>query len=174
MEFPLISIIVPVYNVEDYLPTCLDSLLRQGIEKEQYEVILVNDGSKDSSGTICKDYVAQHTNFFLLNQENLGVAAARNHGLDFAHGEYVVFVDSDDYLADDGLRRLVNVLESHQGIDLVRFYSSYNIHVFNGKDEIDYEGKADKLLLSGGYPAFVWTFVYRKSFWTSIILDLPN
>lgn len=164
MESPLISIIVPVYNVEDYLPTCLDSLLRQGIEKEQYEVILVNDGSKDSSGTICKDYVAQHTNFFLLDQDNQGVAAARNRGLDFAHGKYVVFVDSDDFLAENGLDRLVDVLTSHSGIDLVRYYSSYSNHVFNGTDEIDYEGGAGSLLASGGYPAFVWTFAYRKGF----------
>mgnify|MGYP002598242889 FL=1 len=164
MMSPLISIIVPVYNVEAYLPACLDSLLRQGIDDEQYEVVLVNDGSTDDSESICKDYVAQHANFFLLNQENQGVAAARNHGLDFAHGEYVIFVDSDDFLADNGLKRLVNVLKSHPGIDLVRFYSSYNNHIFDGKDEIDYEGKADKLLLSGGYPAFVWTFAYRKEF----------
>lgn len=164
MMSPLISIIVPVYNVEDYLPTCLDSLLRQGIENERYEVILINDGSKDGSGTICKDYVARHANFFLLNQENQGVAAARNHGLGFAHGEYVIFVDSDDFLADNGLKRLVDVLKSHPGIDLVRFYSSYSDHIFDGKDEIDYEGGAGSLLASGGYPAFVWTFAYRKEF----------
>ena len=164
MESPLISIIVPVYNVEDYLPTCLDSLLRQGIEKEQYEVILVNDGSTDDSESICKGQVARHANFFLLNQENQGVAAARNHGLDAAHGEYVAFVDSDDFLADNGLKRLVDVLKSHPGVDLVRFYSSYSDHIFEGEDIIDYEGRADKLLASGGYPAFVWTYIYRKEF----------
>lgn len=154
MMSPLISIIVPVYNVEDYLPTCLDSLLRQGIENERYEVILINDGSKDGSGTICKDYVARHANFFLLNQENQGVAAARNHGLGFAHGEYVIFVDSDDFLADNGLKRLVDVLKSHPGIDLVRFYSSYSDHIFDGKDEIDYEGGGRKSFSFGWIPCF--------------------
>lgn len=164
MMSPLITIIVPVYNVEDYLPTCLDSLLRQGIGEERYEVVLVNDGSTDDSESICKGYVAQHSNFFLLNQDNQGVAAARNHGLDFAHGKYVIFVDSDDFLAEYGLNRLVDVLMSHSGIDLVRYYSSYSNHVSDGTDEIDYEGEAGSLLASGGYPAFVWTFAYRKEF----------
>lgn len=161
---PLISVIVPVYNVEDYLPRCLDSLLKQGIEEDQYEVVLVNDGSKDGSEAICKEFVNQHANFFLLNQENQGVASARNHGLDFAHGEYIAFVDSDDFLADNGLKRLVDVLREHPRIDLVRFYSSYSDHIFEGKDEIDYEGGAENLLASGGYPAFVWTYIYRKEF----------
>lgn len=161
---PLVSIIVPVYNVEDYLPRCLDSLLKQGIEDDQYEVVLVNDGSNDGSEDICKEYVVRKANFFLLNQENQGVASARNHGLDFAHGEYIAFVDSDDFLADNGLKRLVDVLREHPRKDLVRFYSSYSDHIFKGQNEIDYEGGADNLLASGGFPAFVWTYIYRKKF----------
>ena len=159
---PLISVIVPVYNVEDYLPRCLDSLLKQGIEEDQYEVVLVNDGSKDGSEAICKEFVNQHANFFLLNQENQGVASARNHGLDFAHGEYIAFVDSDDFLADNGLKRLVDVLREHPRIDLVRFYSSYSDHIFEGKDEIDYEGGGGESISIGWLPSICLDLYLQK------------
>lgn len=93
-----VSIVVPVYNVEKYLSRCLDSILLQTMPNEDYEVILVDDGSTDSSGRICDEYSLKCSNFKVIHQKNSGVAAARNAGLDAAAGEYVTFVDSDDYI----------------------------------------------------------------------------
>ena len=92
---PVYSIIVPVYKTEKYLAECLDSILAQNT-KSEYEVILVDDGSPDSSGSICDDYAAGHENIRVIHQENQGVSTARNVGIEAAAGEYLLFLDSDD------------------------------------------------------------------------------
>ncbi|MDR3314701.1 MAG: glycosyltransferase, partial [Oscillospiraceae bacterium] len=91
----LISVIVPVYNVEPYLPKCLDSIVSQTYAN--LEIILVDDGSTDASGSICDAYAAKDERVRVIHQANGGVAAARNAGLDAAVGEYIQFVDSDDW-----------------------------------------------------------------------------
>lgn len=93
---PLISIIVPFYNADKYLDRCIHSILAQTYE--QCELILINDGSSDNSLNICQAFVASNENIRLLSQANSGVSAARNSGLRVAKGEYVMFVDSDDYM----------------------------------------------------------------------------
>ena len=93
------SVIIPVYNAEKTLRRCLDSLLSQPYP--DCELILVNDGSSDESGIICKEYAAKHRQVCVVDKENGGVSSARNAGLDRASGKYVVFVDSDDYVADN-------------------------------------------------------------------------
>lgn len=100
------SVIVPVYNSEKYLKRCIDSILHQTIS--DLELILVNDGSKDSSGKICDDYKKKDSRIVVVHQENGGVSKARNAGLDIAKGEYIVFVDSDDYVNDTYLEHLDN------------------------------------------------------------------
>lgn len=97
MEGPLISIIVPVYNVEKYLPTCVDSILAQSYER--FELILVDDGSPDKSPQICDAYAATDERVRVIHQENGGLSAARNAGLDAARGELIGFVDSDDSIS---------------------------------------------------------------------------
>ena len=100
-----VSVVVPIYNVEDYLRTCLDSLLDQKLEG--LEVILVNDGSKDGSGEIAKEYAEKHPALFrYVEEENSGLSAARNYGVTFAKGEYIAFVDSDDFVAPDIYRKM--------------------------------------------------------------------
>lgn len=96
---PLISIIVPVYNVEKYLPKCLDSIMNQTYKN--LEIILVDDGSTDNSGIICDKYSEGDRRIKVIHKENGGLSDARNKGLDIAKGEYVGFVDSDDYIAED-------------------------------------------------------------------------
>lgn len=96
MQKPLISVIVPVYNAEKYLHRCMDSILNQTYKN--LEIILIDDGSKDSSGTICDAYAAKDSRIKVIHQENSGVSAARNAGLDAAFGDYITFVDSDDYI----------------------------------------------------------------------------
>lgn len=94
---PLVTIIVPVYNVEKYLVRCLDSIVNQTYRN--LEIIIVNDGSTDGSGEICRQYAEHDMRIRLFAQENQGLSAARNVGLDHMTGEYIVFVDSDDYIS---------------------------------------------------------------------------
>lgn len=93
---PKVSVIVPVYNIEKYLMECLESIAAQTLDNIQ--VLLIDDGSKDSSGQICKDFILSHPNFEYYHKENGGTASARNVGLLHARGEYIGFVDSDDWI----------------------------------------------------------------------------
>lgn len=99
----LVSVIVPVYNVEKYLPACLDSLLAQSLT--DFELLLVDDGSRDASGAICDEYAVRDSRIRVFHIPNGGVSAARNLGLDHARGEFVVFVDADDRVMPDHLER---------------------------------------------------------------------
>lgn len=104
-----LSIIVPVYNAEKWLRRCLDSLLKQDLPREDYEIIIVDDGSKDGSPQICDDYSAAHPGTVrVIHQQNRGVSMARNAGLDAAVGEYVMFVDSDDYVKEDSFAEILD------------------------------------------------------------------
>lgn len=93
---PLISIIVPVFNKENYLRECLDSILNQ--DYQNFELIVINDGSTDSSKIICEEYAAKTDKIILVHKENGGVSSARNIGLQKAKGEWITFVDGDDYI----------------------------------------------------------------------------
>lgn len=101
-----ISIIVPIYNSEQYLVQCLESLLHQDILYSEYEIILVNDGSRDNSGKIAKCFSDNYNNILYFEQDNQGQAVARNFGMDVAQGEYIMFVDSDDFLYENVLNNI--------------------------------------------------------------------
>ena len=98
---PAVSIVVPVYNVEAYLEKCLDSLVNQNFDN--YEVIIVNDGSTDKSKEIAQRYENKYSNVVLIDQKNKGLGGARNTGIEAVKGEYILFVDSDDYIHPDTL-----------------------------------------------------------------------
>lgn len=98
---PKISVIVPVYNAEKTISKCIQSLLEQTFQ--EFELILVNDGSKDNSLQLLKEFEEHHSNFKVIDQVNGGASIARNTGLDAASGDYIVFVDIDDYLDSDYL-----------------------------------------------------------------------
>lgn len=104
----LISVIVPVYNVEKYLRECLNSLLTQTYR--ELEIIMVDDGSSDASGKICDEYAQEYENFFVVHKENAGLGLARNTGLEYITGKYVTFLDSDDYLERDAIEILYRSL----------------------------------------------------------------
>ena len=108
MSAPLISVIVPVYNVEASLPKCLDSILTQTYSN--FELILIDDGSTDGSGRICDTYAAKESRIKTIHQPNKGVASARNKGLDTAAGEYISFVDADDRVHPDYLKELYQLI----------------------------------------------------------------
>lgn len=106
---PLISVIIPVYNVEKYLMDCLDSIIAQ--DYTPLEVILVNDGSTDSSGEICRTYRARHSNIKYIEQANGGVSKARNRGIEEASGAYLAFIDSDDSVGREYFQKLYCCIE---------------------------------------------------------------
>lgn len=112
---PIISVIVPIYNVEKYLEKCVDSLLDQDIF---LEVILINDGSTDSSGDIVDSYQKIDKRVKIIHQKNQGLSAARNIGLKYAKGEYVIFVDSDDWIERNSLKTMYNLIKE-TGSDMI-------------------------------------------------------
>jgi len=112
-----ISIIVPIYNAENYLKLCVDSILAQSFT--DFELILVDDGSQDKSLTICKHYSETDSRVIVVNQDNGGVSSARNHGLEVAKGDYICFVDADDHVSPSYLEHLVRPALQNDRIDLV-------------------------------------------------------
>lgn len=109
----MISVIVPVYNVKNYLNRCIDSIKNQTYK--DYEILLINDGSTDGSELICDVYAKENNNIRVIHQKNQGLSAARNTGLDHMQGEYVTFIDSDDFVAEDYLQHLYACIEEHRG-----------------------------------------------------------
>lgn len=168
-EYPLkLSIIVPVYNVEKYLERCVNSLLHQDIDKSEYEIILVNDGSTDSSYEIAKKLANEHGNIVLLTQENKGQGAARNRGIEKSGGEYILFVDSDDYLEPNVLNKIMQIANARTpDVQIMQTKSMKKDGTFYQykppyNHDIAYTGEE---ILSKGYrPASVWGKLYRREF----------
>lgn len=144
-KLPLISIIVPVYNVADFLAECIDSIMRQSYQN--LEIIIVDDGSTDNSGKICDEYALQDNRINVIHRKNGGLSAARNTGLDSATGEYVSFIDSDDIVHHQYIETLyTNIHNSKSDISSVELQhfktsdNSYNkiidgqISLFNGEE----------------------------------------
>ena len=136
-----VSIIIPVYNVEPYLRQCLDSILGQTFTN--FEVVLVNDGSTDNSGFICQEYARLDSRFKYFDKENGGVSDARNSGLDLAQGDYVTFLDADDFLFEDHLEKLYRATTLSDADIMIGGYSR-----FDGSDFYFYKDhfKRDSLI----------------------------
>lgn len=121
----MISVIVPVYNVKDYLEQCIQSIVSQTYS--QFECILVDDGSNDGSGEICDSWQQKDSRIIVVHQENQGVSAARNRGIVEAHGEYIAFIDSDDWVEEDYLMSLfIPMNEDICDLSVVGIISDYN------------------------------------------------
>lgn len=151
-KFMKLSIIVPVYNVADYLPKCLDSLLAQDLPQNEYEIIVVNDGSTDDSGEIAKQYAEKYVNIILINQENQGLSGARNTGIQYAKGDYIQFVDSDDYLEENVLGGLMKQAQEEK-LDVLRFkYQNVRINNESKEYEIFKPYKSDSFLFDDYSP----------------------
>ena len=117
----LVSVVIPVYNVEQYLKECIDSVLNQTYS--DYEIILVDDGSTDNSSKLCDDYLTVDNRIKVIHRENGGLSAARNTGMDAATGDYIYFLDSDDYIESVTLERLVHTAKTDDA-DIV-FFDGY-------------------------------------------------
>lgn len=151
MKQSSISIIIPVYNAEKYLKQCLDSIVCQVFK--DFEVILVNDGSSDGSAAICNEYVQNDSRFKVIHKENGGVSSARNVGLDNAKGEWIAFIDSDDYISEDYFK----VFDKNNNSDLILLnidrltdYKTFNYLSFENFDLIRNDFLSDHIL----YPHF--------------------
>ena len=160
----LISFIVPVYNVERYLSTCLDSILNQGIDKDDFEIILVEDCSTDGSLQICKYYSCKYENIFLIeNDKNIGLGLTRNKGMACAKGEYIHFVDSDDYLFPNSLQELLSLDIIKQSPEIIRFEFCRTTNISKGLNEIIYKGKYNEYCNPSRHIS-VWIYWFKRSF----------
>ncbi len=166
----MFSFIVPVYNVEGYVRACLESIEKQTYD--QYEVLIVNDGSTDTSATIIEDFIKGKDKFLLLHKENGGLADARNFALPFVKGDYIVFVDSDDTIHCDLLKCLYDEIQAYPNLDVVKFqcqHVSEEGHVLKQFQDSSFHnicGKEafSKLLHTQTLePACLYT--YRKNYW---------
>lgn len=169
-----LSVIVPVYNVEKFLPRCLDSLLRQGLEVGEYEVICVNDGSPDGSAAILAEYERKHPEVFkVITQENRGLGGARNSGMKVARGEWITFVDSDDYIIDKGYRYILDHFCA-DGVEVVHFLpllvytDGKSLHDPDAKPdgEISFDGDGVEVYNQDSL-SYVWTKFIRRTFLTA-------
>lgn len=165
-----ISVIVPVYNAEQYLAACVDSLLAQTYA--DFEVLLVDDGSADSSPAICDRYAAADDRVRVIHQKNAGVGAARNAGLDVARGAYLAFVDADDTVLPDYLETLYRDI-TEQDVDIVycncqEFYHGQPVNM-SGRRVLENRRITDRNIcyadMVGGrecYPICIWAALYRR------------
>lgn len=159
MQTPLISIIVPVYNVEPYLRRCLDSIVNQTYTN--LEIILIDDGSPDNCPKICDEYAAKDKRITVIHKKNGGLSDARNAGLDICKGEYVSFVDSDDWIANTYVELLTKaIIDNNADIsvcEFIRTTQTYNLSISssNIKYEVFDSTTATKKLWSENYITFV-------------------
>ncbi len=169
-----LSIIIPFFNVEKYIHACLESVFSQGLDEDDFEVILVNDGSKDRSMEICTDFIARHKNIIVINQENQGLSVARNNGISKAKGEYILMIDSDDLLIEHSLPDiLTKALEEKTDMLIADFLIMNNeeiklsgIHL-SPQENIEFIKKTGQELFLGNPKSrmcYVWHILYRKNF----------
>ena len=168
----LLSVIIPVYNVEEYISDCLKSIYAQGLEDDVFEVILVNDGTPDNSIGIVEDIIHHHHNIIVINQANQGVSNARNTGFAKATGEYVYFVDPDDILNDNSLSVLVAHLKGSLIDILMADYIRFNdgemsedaIHTAQDYHAVEKTGAEAFCEDLSPYECYVWRMLIRRDF----------
>lgn len=155
-----ISIIVPIYNAELYLNECIDSIISQSYNN--IELILINDGSKDNSEKICLNYANKDKRIKYIYQKNAGVSAARNNGVKESSGEYILFVDSDDFLEKDALSQII---ENIKNVDLLCFgykavYTDKSINNCLQSELCDLNTIKEKILLDNNIGGFLWNKLF--------------
>lgn len=167
MYRPLISFIVPVYNVRHCLTSCVASLLDQNLEESSYEIILVNDGSTDGSYNLCLDLEKLYHPIRVISQDNKGLSEARNTGVSAANGDYLCFVDADDTLVPGGVSSLL--LFCNGDYDLIRFWSEL-LHSGTATNKapadrrVLFQGDGYEYLREYGLETFCSCYLYRNAF----------
>ncbi|MTR65211.1 glycosyltransferase [Streptococcus parasanguinis] len=167
------SVIIPVYNVEKYIDRCLKSIISQNYD--DLEIIVIDNGSTDSSGSICDTYASEYSNISVYHIENHGVSAARNFGLAKAQGEFICFVDADDYLVGNLFSNMENQLDSELDLLVFSYYNSLEKNLSETTRSakiLPIEGKKDRnqfiALFTGLFLSdmmyTVWNKIYRREF----------
>lgn len=174
---PLISVIVPIYNVENYLSVCIESLIHQSYKN--IEIILVNDGSTDGCELICSEYKKLDSRIIVINKKNGGLSESRNEGMKLSNGEYLMFVDSDDYISLDCIEYLYNLLITNNsnlaigGVEKFDDSTDKTIwSTFNGKELIDIYSKEEAIkdMLINGCAS--WGRLYERKTHENILFPL--
>lgn len=173
---PLISVIVPAYNVEKYIKTCLDSLINQTYSN--FEIIVINDGSTDQTEEILRIYQS-NPKFRIYSQKNGGLSAARNRGIKLANGELVCFIDSDDSVKSDYLEKLVAPFIEDVDVDITvcgyqeKFENSVINHVLKSQKITGRKATEDLLIKQQDFNVLAWNKLYRKSLFTDCNIEYP-
>lgn len=170
----MISIIVPVYNVEKYLDKCINSILEQTYK--DFELILIDDGSTDTSGKICDDYSEKDNRIKAIHKENSGLSSARNMGIDMAKGDYIGFIDSDDYISEDMYESLYNDIKKYNAdISICSYKEIYdyqqpknimyekNIEVYEGVNILEQLYRSDRVKF-----IVAWNKLYKKDIFNNL------
>ena len=168
---PFFSVIIPVYNVKEYLKECVDSILSQSYG--DYEIILIDDGSNDGSEIICDHYSESYSNAFVIHKENGGQSSARNRGVELANGRYFIFVDSDDYIASDTLEVFKKKIDDIGDPDVILSDRMFNVEPDGAVVDVqrhlvlsDYEGISGKqAILKMGMEWSPCGKCYRTDYW---------
>lgn len=156
----LFSVIVPMYNASKSIRLCLDSILRQNFD--DYEVIIINDGSTDDSESICRDVTNGHDNVFLYTFENGGVGKARKRGIQRARGDFLIFADVDDFISPDLLKTLSGIIRLHDDVEVIRYYANL-INDDEDKDHQRYNSDVNLNIPMKGFDALrAWTNLGKK------------
>ncbi len=175
MNIPKVSVIVAVYNAQNYLAKCIDSLLAQTLT--EFEVLLINDGSTDNSGAICDEYSQKDERVRVFHKENGGVSSARNLGIKEAAGQYTIHLDSDDYTEPDMLEKMYNhAVETESDIIVADFFIEekdkqtiikQSIREFDNSEII-------KQILNGSLHGSVWNKLIRASFYKNLNIEFEK
>lgn len=166
-----ISIIVPVYNVEEYLPRCLNSLISQTMKEEELEIIVVDDGATDGSAAIIEEYAKKSSRIRAFHKENGGLSDARNYGLSFAKGEYIGYVDSDDFVDHDMYELLYHkAKEDDSDIVECNLRHTYSDYEDIEKGQKIYDKK--EMLMIGR--SVVWNKIYKRDWLLSTGVEFPK
>lgn len=166
-----LSIVVPVYNVETYIRSCVESIYNQGLNTNNFELILINDGTQDNSFAMIAD-ILQYPNIIIIEQPNQGLSVARNAGLEHAKGEYILFVDSDDLLLPHTIQSLISyALESMADMVIADYLDMTDEEILQNKPFEQHQGNSEKeygsdifLKLLEPRECYVWRTLYRKEF----------
>lgn len=178
----LVSVIMPVYNVEDYLERSIKSILNQSYQN--WELILINDGSKDNSGKICDGFSEKNNRIYSIHQENQGSGLARQKGLDISKGDFICFVDPDDYLEKDALRNNIDKMQKYK-VDVVAnsYYDKLKINkkYMKKKNEVAIIGLYDQDKFRKNYSDYrkvgdrsLWNKLYRSQFLKENMIEFSN
>lgn len=178
-----VSIIIPVYNVQEYLSECLDSVLNQTIKNT--EIIVVNDGSTDKCSVILAEYKIRFPELIIINQENRGISETRNQGLNAATGEYIAFVDSDDFIEKCMFNRMYNAAKREKADVVMCSYILYNEksqkqndgkYIIEGNSDEGYINRTKSLekFLTNDIKAYVWNKLVKRELFTEHKILFPD